>query len=364
MKVLFVSRLDRFSRAVKAITEYVEVGRRLGHEVAVFGEQNPDFPSVPYSRNVESFDFVLFIVYETWDFPDLPYLAHLLDRVPIERRVVIDCTGRYNETIRVEHDANHVESLDGHQGWEWIEGIQAVSDKILQPTLSPLSKDVRPFLFFGYNPSGVRKMYGSPHEAAQAWSGTNGTAKPYGFVYVGSNWQRWTQMKGFLESIEPVKNRVGPIALRGWAWDERPEWAVEQAFAGLDLDPELLQRLQVDVGPTLAFDEVVEFQSRGRFCPVIHRPLYKKLSLLTNRTFETFASDTIPLLMLSEDFVESIYGPAAKLLATEEDVARCVSDVLEHPEAYWESVFETRKYLAKHHSYEQRFQELRTILES
>ena len=59
-------------------------GEALGHEVAVFGEQSSEEPTVPYSLDVKGFDFVIFVVYETKDFPDLPYLARLLDGVPRE----------------------------------------------------------------------------------------------------------------------------------------------------------------------------------------------------------------------------------------------------------------------------------------
>lgn len=364
MKLLLVSKLDRAARAVRAVTKYVELGISLGHEVAVFGEPNPDLPSIPYSLDVKAFDFALFVIYETWDFPDLPHLAHLLDGVPKSRRVIIDCTGRYNETIRVEHDFNHLERLDGHQGWEWVEGLQAVSDKILQPTLSPLSKDVRPFLFFGYDPSAVNRSYSSSREAAQAWSGTNGEAKRYGLAYVGNNWQRWSQVKSLLEAIEPIRTRLGPVALRGWAWDQRPDWAVEHGFAGLDLDPALLKRLEVDIGESIGFHEVVDFQGQARFCPVIHRPLFKRLGLVTNRTFETFTSDTIPLLMLSEEFIESIYGKSALPLAAGSDVAKHIESVMSRPEFYWDAVLSTRSYLAERHSYERRFEELLTIMES
>src|SRR5437870_5372549 len=99
MKILFVSRLERSARAVRAITKYAEIGKRLGHEVVVFGEPRTDFPLVPHSLDIKAFDFAIFVIYEAWDFPDLPHLAHLLDRMPKERRVIIDCTGAYNDTI-------------------------------------------------------------------------------------------------------------------------------------------------------------------------------------------------------------------------------------------------------------------------
>ena len=89
----------------------------------------------------------------------MPYLARLLDGIPRERRVVVDLWGRFNDTIRLEHDFNHLEKLDGHAGWEWEEAIQAISDTILQPTLAPLRPNVGSFLFHGYDPGSVVKPY-------------------------------------------------------------------------------------------------------------------------------------------------------------------------------------------------------------
>ncbi len=162
MKLLFVNHLARFARSTYTISRYAQVAGELGHEVAVFGEPNADAPSLPYSLDVARFDFALFVVHIPSDFPDLPYLARLLDQMPKERRIVIDCLGRYNDTVRIGHDFNHLEKMDGHQGWEWIEGFQAISDRILQPTLAPLRSDVRPFLFHGFDPSAVVRPYSSP----------------------------------------------------------------------------------------------------------------------------------------------------------------------------------------------------------
>jgi hypothetical protein len=297
MRLMVVSKLDRSARAVSTITKYIQVGHALGHEVAVFGEQSSEEPTVPYSLDVKTFDFVIFVVYETKDFPDLPYLARLLDGVPKERRVVIDCCGRYNETVRVEHDFNHLEKIDGHQGWEWVEGIEAIAGRVLQPTLRPLRPDVRPFLFHGFDPAVVVAPYGSPRDAARAWSGEGGSRKPYGVAYVGHNWQRWSQIRRFLEAIEPVREQLGSICLTGWRWDERPDWAAELGVAGVDVDPALLKRLGVETKPPIPFHEVIGLLGQARFAPIIHRPLFNELGLVTVRTFETFCADTIPLLM-------------------------------------------------------------------
>ena len=75
--------------------------------------------------------------------------------IPREKRVVVDLWGRYNDTIRVEHDFNHLEKLDGHLGWEWDEAFRAISDTILQPTLEPRRADVGSFLFHGFEPDSV-----------------------------------------------------------------------------------------------------------------------------------------------------------------------------------------------------------------
>jgi hypothetical protein len=361
MRVLLVSKLDRQARAINTITKYIRAGQELGHEIAVFGEQSSDIPGVPYALDVSRFDYAVFVVYETWDFPDLPYLAQLLDGMPKERRVIIDCIGRYNDTIRVEHDFNHLEKMDGHQGWEWVEGIKAVSEQILQPTLQPLRSDVRPFLFHGFDAQAVTRPYTSPSEAAEAWCAGN-ASKPYGAVYVGNNWQRWSQMRLFLESTEPLNGELPPICLAGSDWEKRPEWAIQLGIHGSDVDPDLLERLGVETSGAVPFDQVVAFLGQGRFAPVIHRPLFSHLGLVTNRTFETFCADALPLLMLPQEQAEAIYGPAAQVLVPGADLAAHIQDANRRPQVYWDAVLEVRAHLAEHHSYRQRLQELTDIL--
>jgi hypothetical protein len=363
MKLIFSTELTRYARSTYTLTKYVEVGRALGHEVSVFGEKSADLPSLPYSLDVEKFDFAIFLIHVPSDFPDLPYLAQLLDRMPKERRVIIDCLGRYNETVRVEHDFNHLEKLDGHQGWEWVEGFQAVASRILQPTLKPLRSDVQPFLFHAFDPAAVVRPYATAAEAANAWAG-DGTGKPYGLVYVGNNWQRWTQVRKLLEQIEGLNGLLGRIALVGWDWGRRPEWAVQLGLEGVDTDPELFSRLGVETREAIPFNEVSELLGQAKFSPVFHRPLFQKLGFVTNRTFETFCADTVPILMLPKDTVRDVYGEDALPLAPGEQLAKRLSDTLRHPEPYWDAVLKTRAYLAQHHSYQRRFEELVKILKA
>jgi len=353
MRLLLVTSVDPWVRSVATVHQFVAAGRALGHDTAVYGEPHSELPKLPFTTDLADVDLALFIVQVPSDFPDMPYLAHLLDGVPRERRIVIDMWGRFNDTIRLEHDFNHLEKLDGHAGWEWEEGLRAISDTILQPTLVPLRPAVGSFLFHGFDSASVVKPYWSAREAASAW-----TTKAYGVMYVGSNWQRWEQMRHFLEGYAAVRERVGPVCLTGWDWSARPDWAVKLGIMGIDTDPALLARLDVVARDGVRFDEVVGLLSQAKFAPVIHRPLFRHLGIVTNRTFETFYADSLPILLLPRDFVAALYGDAALALVPDDDIGAHLDNALSHPEPYWEAVLHTRSHLARHHSYARRFQEL------
>jgi hypothetical protein len=181
-------------------------------------------------------------------------------------------------------------------------------------------------------------------------------------MYVGNNWQRWEQMRRFLEQYGPVRAEVGRACLVGWDWGARPEWAIKQGIAGIDTDPALLAELGVELRSAVRFDEMKPLLGQARFAPVFHRPLFRHLGYVTIRTFETFEADALPVLMLPRDFVEATYGPAALALVPGDSVAAHMQDALRKPEPYWRAVLDTRAYLARHHSFAQRFDELGAFL--
>ena len=358
MKLLIVTDANAWVRSIASVHHWSETGKALGHDVLVYGEPNPELPALRFTRDLSGIDLALILLQVPSDFPDMPHLARLLDGIPPERRVVADLWGHYNDTIRVDHDFNHLEKLDGHLGWEWEEAVQAAGSTVTQPALKPRRANVKPFLFHGFNPAAVVRNYKNASEAAAAWKAA---AKPYGVVYVGSNWQRWSQMRAFLEGYGPARNEVGKACLIGWDWAERPEWAAQKGIAGVDTDPALLKSLGVETKNGVRFDEVMKQLNEGRFAPVIHRPLFRELGLVTNRTFETFYADTMPVLMLPEDFAVSIYGPAGARLIPKGSVADHLRAAWKEPEAYWNAVLKVREHLAQHHSYERRFDELRAL---
>ena len=362
MKLLLVTYVDPWVRSVSTVHSWVAAGRALGHDVAVYGDPDPDLPELPFTTDIAGVDLALFVIQVVSDLPEMPRLARVLDGIPRERRIVVDLWGHFNDTIRLEHDFNHLEKLDGHQGWEWEEAIAAVSDTILQPTLAPLRPNVGSFLFHGFDPAAVVRPYATAAEAAAAWRDAAPGTKPYGIMYVGNNWQRWEQMRRFLEQYGPTRPEVGKACLVGWDWGARPEWAIKQGIAGIDTDPALLAELGVELRPAVRFDEVIGLLGQARFAPIFHRPLFRHLGFATIRTFETFHADALPVLMLPRDYVEATYGPAALALVPGSDVGAHLQDVLRRPEPYWQAVLDTRTHLARHHSFEQRFAELEKLL--
>ena len=363
MKLLLVTWVDPWVRCVSTVHKWVEAGRALGHEVAVFGDPQPELPSLPYTTDLSGVDLALFIVQVPSDLPDMPYLARLLDGIPREKRVVVDLWGRFNDTIRLEHDFNHLEKLDGHLGWEWEDAIRAVAGTIAQPTLAPLRPSVRSFLFHGYDPGSVVRPYNSAREAAAAWSAAGAgreavrgdvCREQLAAVGSGSAIPR-TIPAGAWQGRAGVPGRLGlgPAAGLGGA----------KGIMGIDTDAALLAELDVDVRHGVRFDEVVGLLGKARFAPVFHRPLFRHLGFVTNRTFETFYADALPVLMLPRDFVTAVYGPAALALVPLGDVGAHLTDALDRPEPYWDAVLQTRSHLARHHSYVRRFEELGGLVE-
>lgn len=361
MKIVLVGSVDPWTRSVATVHRYVATGRKLGHDVALYGAPNPELPGLATTFDTDDADLVVFIVQIPRDIPGMPGLARLMDRLPREKRLVLDLWGRFNDTVRVDHDFNHLEKFDGHPAWEWTQALTALGGRILQPTLHPRRSDVGSFLFHGFDPTQVARNYGTAEEAAHAWRAADRATRPYGFVYVGSNWQRWSQVRPFLEAYRPATGTIGQPCLAGWDWSERPAWAVDSGISGVDADPELLADLRVEVRMGVRFDQITPLLAQGRFAPVFHRPLFRELGLITNRTFETFHADTIPVLMLPEAQVVEIYGPAAVRLVPKADVARHLEEIIDDPVPAWEAVLATRKYLAAHHAIERRFAELAAL---
>jgi hypothetical protein len=233
-----------------------------------------------------------------------------------------------------------------------VEVCDSLSDKVCQPTLHPLRPNVRSFLFHAYSPSWERPLDGTPKE--------------YGMVYVGHSKFRWGPMERVLRAIEPVREWVGRLAIVGHGWDAMPWWAPRMQIEDYYFtDKAYLEKMGVEIVPPIPFEQVIPWMSKAKFSPVIYRPLFTHLRLVTCRTFETPAADTIPLLGLDEEYVQEIYGERAlELVLPDERPEEKILDMVDRPSYYAEIVRGVRRHLAEQHSYAARLRQLLAIVES
>ena len=344
MRLMFIHHVLEDRGSAQDMYYYARIAQQMGHEVVLFGD--PGKPSsFNYTTDVKDDDIAVFIFEFTTElqFGDLLSWGRILGKIPRSRRIVIDCDGKYNDALTPVGDINHASAEVSR---EWIEICDSISDTIVQPTYHPLRPKVKPFFFHGYDPS-----WDVPLDFSQ---------KKFGMVYVGNNWFRWRSLSRVLKTIEKVRSQVGGMAIVGNGWDRPAPWAKpvlpEDAYKN---DPPYLASLGVEVVPPIHFNEVIGWMSRGHFSPVIYRPLFDHLNLVTCRTFETPAANTIPLFCQEPQFVEDVYGRAGlELVMPLENPENKILDFFERPGWYMEVVKELREVLTQRYSYASRVREL------
>jgi len=349
MKLLFVYWAFEDQGSGLLIQAYAKAARELGHEVAVYGRPKSRIP-LNYSLDVDSADAVVFIFEWTTQLMDGDSLdwVRLLRKVPRERRMIVDGDGNYNDVIEVDGDWNHRDPVASRR---WITTCDSLTDKIYQPTLRPARPNVRTFLFYSYDP---------------AWEvPLDFSAKEFSMLYVGHSKFRWRPMSRVLRAVEPIRKEAGRLGVVGHGWDRLPSWAshlkMEDAYY---TDPKYLQKLRVEVLPPVPFENVVTWMSKAAFNPIISRPTFTRMGLVTPRFFETPAANTIPLFGLDEAHVQEIYGEGAcELILPEEEPHEKIRDILRRPAYYADIVLGIRRHLAERHSQAVRLKELISIVE-
>jgi glycosyl transferase family 1 len=350
VRLIFVHWAVEDRGSAQDMYHYATVAKKLGHEIALYGRP-PSASAFNYSLDIESADAAIFLNEWTTElqFGDRLDFVRLLSRMPRQRRVIVDLDGKYNDVTKVVGDYNHPDSAASRR---WIEVCDSITDKIYQATLRPLRPNVRSFLFHAYSPTWELSL--------------DFTGKEYGMYCVGNNWFRWRPMSRVLKAIEPVRQQVGRIGLAGAGWDTLAPWAnpsltVDAYYS----DQQYLAKLGVEVMPAVHFRQVIEGMSKGVFTPVIYRPLFDHLQMVTCRTFETPAANAIPLFTQSPEYVEAIFGEdALELILPNERPHEKILDILSEPERYAPTVMAIRRRLAESHSYEVRLRELINIVQS
>ncbi len=347
MRLIFVHWVYEDRGSAQDIHNYAEIAKTLGHEVVIYGPRQVK-SAFNYSLEINPADAVIFIFEWTTDLQrgDQLDLLRLVGQIPRRRRVVIDCDGKYNDAIDVTGDYNHP---DTNVSQRWVEICDSLADKIYQPTFHPLRPNVHSFLFHAYNP-----VWEMPLDFRD---------KQYGMYYVGNNWFRWQPMRRVLAVLEGVRAEVGRVGFVGYGWDAPAPWAnstiIEAAYY---TDPDYLRQLEIEVQPPIHFHEVIAAMGKGVFTPVIYRPLFDHLQLVTCRTFETVAANTIPLFTQDAAFVREVYGAHAEELVLGHHGTEKICDVLQRSDYYADIVREMRRHLAAHHSYAARIKELVDIV--
>jgi glycosyltransferase involved in cell wall biosynthesis len=270
----------------------------------------------------------------------------LLEAVPRRCRLVIDCDGAYNDLIEFGVDYNHRSQDECHY---WTDVCDSLSDKIFQPTYRPRRSNVRPFLFHIYDPTWEMPL--------------DFECKEFDMIYVGHTKFRWGGMLKVLRAIERVRSRVGRVALVGEGWGKPLDW-MQWDDGKHFVDREYLKRIGVEGLDAVPYAQVAHTISKGVINPVIYRPLFEHLGLVTCRTFETPAAGTIPLFLLEESYVREIFGERAlELRLEEEDAHEKILDVLGRPERYAEIVMGIREDFGRRHTPEARLRELISFIE-
>jgi glycosyltransferase involved in cell wall biosynthesis len=348
MRLMFVYSLPRNRGYAHDVRAYMRVAETLGHEVALYGRTHPR-STVKRSTDIESADGVLLIMETFYKLQhDNEALHQLMTKVPRRRRVIIDCDGMYNDVISVDGDYNHA---DEDASRERVELCDRLSDKIYQNTFHPQRSNVGTFLFAAYDSHGEIPLdFG---------------AKEYGMRYIGNNWFRWGPMKRILTAIEPIRERVGRIGIVGDGWDRIAE-TVDPPLrdAACFTDPAYLEALGVELMGSVHVDQVTSCMSSAHFNPVLIRPLYDHLKIVTPHAFETFAANTVPLLMLEKEYARELYGERADELVLAGEPAEQILDVLDRPQYYAQLVEAIRQRLAERHSYAARLEQLIEIIET
>jgi hypothetical protein len=349
MRLMFVCWPFEDQGSSLVIQGYTQAARALGHEVAVYGCHYDKIP-LNYSLDIHSADAVVFLFEWTTRqyYGDQVDLVRLVGKIPRERRVIIDGDGNYNDVISVDGDTNHADVASSRA---WTEVCDSLSDKICQPTLHPLRPNVRSFLFYAYNP---------------AWEvPLDFSAKEFGMAYVGHSKFRWNPMERVLRAIEPIRDIVGRIALVGHGWDSMPWWATKMQIEDVYYtDKAFLRELGVEFLPAVPFEQVVSWMSKAIFNPLLLRPTFSHLRLVTPRLFETPAASTIPLFVLDEAHVQDIYGDEAlELRLADENPQEKILDLVRQPQRCVDTIMGIRQRLAEKHSHIARIQQLIEIIE-
>jgi hypothetical protein len=350
VNILFAMKHRPNAGNIHAVVDYMRVGQKYGHTIALYGTPDSWVPDARFSTDVRAFDrFVFLFESDLWRFSRLREVA-LFARFTKPHRLIFDMDGMYNPMIVLDgYDHNHRDEA-AHQ--QWMEYCDTLSDRVVKPRLVPSDNPrVSSLPIYGYDPALEVEPAAAPPKA-------------YDILHVGHNWWRWRDVGGkLLPAFEQIRDQVGEIGFIGLWWDTPPEGRDAGPVAAFKSDAEAFRRLRIRTTTAVMYSDVIRTMSTARINIFTQRPIIHHLRHLTLKYFEIFYADTIPLLMLDEDHAASVYGPAARELTLGGRVAEKLLDALQRPDHYRGLVEDVRRHLAVHHSYERRLDELVAVMQ-
>ncbi len=236
MRILLAGDFSRSVGSSQAVFNYCRVAGAHGHEVKVSEKYSRLDPYVKHRFDLcreEDWADRWIVITESY-----PYLSEIEIReiqatIPRDHIWLVDTDGHYGPTVTSGEDSNHTPS---HPSDFWHDHYAALSDRILQPRLSPLPGGARFFPFYG-----MPSLPAKPRR----WR-----AKPYSVLYVGHNWYRWEAVEAFLSDLRPIRPRLGRIALRGMWWNGDGLRGLEEHTHA---EGEILRELRIKVEPSIPF---------------------------------------------------------------------------------------------------------------
>jgi hypothetical protein len=324
MKIVFVGDFLYNSGSTQTLMGYWEAAKTMGHQLFLCGYiDSPTFKKMPTmdfkDLNNKDVDRVVY-VFESIMYLDPQKFPHRLSRhlnkTERSKRAVIDAEGNYN-------DAQSKLFPDKRR---WKEIIDELTDKVLQPTLQPLSRRAKTFLYFGF-PKKQRV-----HQ------------KLYDIIYVGNNWHREEEMQNLIRSLKPCLDQLR-VCVKGEGWHF------------------IKSKGNLKVETSVPLGKFVQTMSLGRFNPILFNKELLVKKMVTPRMFETFAADTTPLLFDSKDYFEKIYGKEIRdFITSYEKVCDKMKEINENQDVFGAKLEKIRSILEEKHSYQTRLKELITLI--
>ncbi|MDP2684045.1 MAG: hypothetical protein Q8P20_03225 [bacterium] len=289
MKIAFVSNYQYNCGSSNALLGYIKAGKLLRHDIRAseFGYIDSIVrKSVPVAKRSWNAD-ILVIIYESYPFLSDQDLDEIRKQVPRSKILLIDPDCKYLEPYVLENDTNHP-TPESYEYWTKL--YDSLSDKILQPTLDKITKEkVYKFVYFGIDTN----------------NNFDNIKKDFDFLYVGNNWYRWKDIFDLINSVSSIRNKLMRIALMGNYWDGKEMKGCEKVTYS---DVNFLKNNNVEIIKSAPYGKVESSMSRGLINPIFVRPILNKLKHVTPRMFETFSTDTVPVIPEYFTHATELYG--------------------------------------------------------